>query len=443
MLRDLTSKRAARAERSETRAADGLVHCGASADLQAAEARAQDQAARRHAAVRFLICRRARKGGRACACCTCLWRQTHVCPGPGACCPCFPSPSHPPLSRPPPLSSLSVSDGSGRLTTGDVCTWNRLAQIQKLPVYSETEEVAKVLKDMLADLSVRLSILEEVDAKVCRPASVRVPHPVSAAHTLPAFHALPLALAHVWHEHCPCHRRQAGARGGECGRQARRKLQAVSSLASIVLRLVWRRALTERAARRRNSWSTKRTPRWSSGRPSSSSSPTVAAIPLSAPTSFPSLSSPLPSPSLPPSRHTLARKNEKGESKGTGTQEAMHRRQWATTQEAMGHGWHTQHVLTAQHVLTHTTHTRPDADKSKEKMMQEKLEREKLNGEKDVAQSNYGTETTAYNQVLLACLSSTLFSACAQLGVRECPVPSARARAGGSGRTKHLTCVSE
>ena len=133
----------------------------------------------------------------------------------------------------------------------------------------------------------------------------------------------------------------------------------------------------------------------------------------------------------PPSRHTLARKDEKGESKGTGTQEAM------------GHGWHTQHVLTAQHVLTHTTHTRPDADKSKEKMMQEKLEREKLNGEKDVAQSNYGTETTAYNQVLLACLSSTLFSACAQLGVRECPVPSARARAGGSGRTKHLTCVSE
>jgi len=41
-----------------------------------------------------------------------------------------------------------------------------------------------------------------------------------------------------------------------------------------------------------------------------------------------------------------------------------------------------------------------DADKSKEKMMQEKLEREKLNGEKDVAQSNYGTETTAYNQVI-------------------------------------------
>jgi len=41
----------------------------------------------------------------------------------------------------------------------------QLAQIQKLPVYSETEEVAKVLKDMLADLSTRLSVLEEVDAK--------------------------------------------------------------------------------------------------------------------------------------------------------------------------------------------------------------------------------------------------------------------------------------
>jgi hypothetical protein len=35
-------------------------------------------------------------------------------------------------------------------------------------------------------------------------------------------------------------------------------------------------------------------------------------------------------------------------------------------------------------------------------MMAEKLQRETLNGVKDVAQSNYNTETTAYNTVLLA-----------------------------------------
>lgn len=42
---------------------------------------------------------------------------------------------------------------------------SKLAQIQKLPVYSETEEVAKILKQMLADLSTRLQVLEDVDAK--------------------------------------------------------------------------------------------------------------------------------------------------------------------------------------------------------------------------------------------------------------------------------------
>ena len=42
----------------------------------------------------------------------------------------------------------------------------QLAQIQQLPVYAETEEVAKVLRDMLDDLSVRLSVLDEVDSKV-------------------------------------------------------------------------------------------------------------------------------------------------------------------------------------------------------------------------------------------------------------------------------------
>lgn len=47
-------------------------------------------------------------------------------------------------------------------------------------------------------------------------------------------------------------------------------------------------------------------------------------------------------------------------------------------------------------------HAASDADKSKEKMMSEKLQRETLNGVKDVAQSNYNTETTAYNTVLLA-----------------------------------------
>jgi hypothetical protein len=42
----------------------------------------------------------------------------------------------------------------------------QLAQIQQLPVYAETDEVAKVLRDMLDDLSVRLSVLDEVDSKV-------------------------------------------------------------------------------------------------------------------------------------------------------------------------------------------------------------------------------------------------------------------------------------
>ena len=42
---------------------------------------------------------------------------------------------------------------------------SKLAQIQQMPVYSETEEVAKILKQMLDDLSVRLKVLEDVDAK--------------------------------------------------------------------------------------------------------------------------------------------------------------------------------------------------------------------------------------------------------------------------------------
>jgi len=39
----------------------------------------------------------------------------------------------------------------------------KLAQIQQLPVYSETEEVAKILKEMLDDLATRLSVIDEVD----------------------------------------------------------------------------------------------------------------------------------------------------------------------------------------------------------------------------------------------------------------------------------------
>ena len=41
----------------------------------------------------------------------------------------------------------------------------KLAQIQQLPVYSETEEVAKILKEMLDDLATRLSVIDEVDAQ--------------------------------------------------------------------------------------------------------------------------------------------------------------------------------------------------------------------------------------------------------------------------------------
>ncbi len=40
----------------------------------------------------------------------------------------------------------------------------KLAQFEKLPIYSETAEVAKVLYDMLADLDARLSVLETVDS---------------------------------------------------------------------------------------------------------------------------------------------------------------------------------------------------------------------------------------------------------------------------------------
>jgi len=39
----------------------------------------------------------------------------------------------------------------------------KLAQIQTLPIYSETEEVAKILKEMLSDLATRLSVINEVD----------------------------------------------------------------------------------------------------------------------------------------------------------------------------------------------------------------------------------------------------------------------------------------
>ena len=41
----------------------------------------------------------------------------------------------------------------------------KLAQIEQLPVYSEMEEVAKILKEMLSDLSTRLSVINEVDAQ--------------------------------------------------------------------------------------------------------------------------------------------------------------------------------------------------------------------------------------------------------------------------------------
>ena len=44
------------------------------------------------------------------------------------------------------------------------CATQKLAQFEKLPIYSETAEVAKVLYDMLADLDSRLSVLETVDS---------------------------------------------------------------------------------------------------------------------------------------------------------------------------------------------------------------------------------------------------------------------------------------
>ena len=190
------------------------------------------------------------------------------------------------------------------------------------------------------------------------------------------------------------------------------------------------RALT-RAARRRKRSSTTRMPRWWSGRPSSSSSPTVAPS-LSAPNFAPSshFSSHFSSPRFhPPLPMTLAhqrirRKRDAG---------AIHTRYTARLPRAHAEAkevtW--QYCNTA--ILT-LLHARPDADKSNEKMQQEKLEREKLNGEKDVAQSNYNTETAAYNQVLPARLVFTLLCACSagQSRVPESEsVPIARAAAGG------------
>jgi len=44
-------------------------------------------------------------------------------------------------------------------------TVQKLAMIQSLPIYSETEEVAKILKEILADLATRLSVINEVDTQ--------------------------------------------------------------------------------------------------------------------------------------------------------------------------------------------------------------------------------------------------------------------------------------
>ena len=51
------------------------------------------------------------------------------------------------------------------LKSNNQAQMQKLAQIQQLPVYSETEEVAKILKEMLDDLATRLSVIDEVDAQ--------------------------------------------------------------------------------------------------------------------------------------------------------------------------------------------------------------------------------------------------------------------------------------
>ena len=51
------------------------------------------------------------------------------------------------------------------LKSNNQAQMQKLAQIQQLPVYSETEEVAKILKEMLDDLATCLSVIDEVDAQ--------------------------------------------------------------------------------------------------------------------------------------------------------------------------------------------------------------------------------------------------------------------------------------
>jgi hypothetical protein len=56
--------------------------------------------------------------------------------------------------------------GLAYLSCGSIGATQKLALIEQLPVYDETEQVANILKELLDDISTRLSVIDDVDAQM-------------------------------------------------------------------------------------------------------------------------------------------------------------------------------------------------------------------------------------------------------------------------------------
>jgi hypothetical protein len=56
--------------------------------------------------------------------------------------------------------------GVAYLSCGSIGATQKLALIEQLPVYDETEQVANILKELLDDISTRLSVIDDVDAQM-------------------------------------------------------------------------------------------------------------------------------------------------------------------------------------------------------------------------------------------------------------------------------------
>jgi hypothetical protein len=61
---------------------------------------------------------------------------------------------------------LTHTLGLAYLTCGSIGATQKLALIEQLPVYDETEQVANILKELLDDISTRLSVIDDVDAQM-------------------------------------------------------------------------------------------------------------------------------------------------------------------------------------------------------------------------------------------------------------------------------------